>query len=218
MSLVCEELSPETVHALNKKLARLPDNHPFKKDLEKGNIQIWKNGDAAVFFSALGFYFVRIITDLESAVAAELKTVQRDYLCSAFSIDGGDELVRQLLDRFQENHGVKMARMIDHIVLTFRGQRLMLVKFPSCVVRHMLAPSGGVLRSEFSGPVESLKSIQVLEKMATIPEEGKIGVLGTEYKEHQYMLALGIHNALLREVIAKPGLGITLHRITVWDS
>jgi hypothetical protein len=218
MSLVCEELATETVHALNKKLTRLPDNHPFKKDLEKGNIQIWKDGDAAVFFSQLGFYFVRIATDLESAVAAELKTVQRDYLCSAFSIDGGDELVRQLLDRFQENHGAKMAKMIDHIVLTFRGQRLMLVKFPSCVVRHMLAPSGGVLRSEFSGPVESLKSIQVLEKMATLPEEGKIGVFATEYKEHQYMLARSIHNALLREVVAKPGLGITLHRIAVWDS
>lgn len=218
MSFVCADLAPETVAALNKKLVRLPDNHPFKKDLEKGDIQVWREDGAAVFFSPIGFYFTRIATDLESAIASELKSGQRDYLCSAFSIDGGDELVAQLRDRFQENHGVKMARMIDHIVLTFRSQRLMLVKFPSCVVRHMLAPSGGVLRSEFSGPVESLRSIQVLEKMATIPEAGKIGVLGTEYKAHQYMLARSIHDALLREVVARPGLGITLHRVGVWDS
>lgn len=218
MSFVCPELAPETVLALNKKLTRLPELHPFKKDLEKGDIQVWSEDGAAVFFSPIGFYYSRIVTDLESAIASELKSGQRDYLCSAFSIDGGDELVKQLRDRFQENHGVKMAHMIDHIVINFRGQRLMLVKLPSCVLRHMLAPSGGVLRTTFSGPAEHLKSIQVLEKMATIPEDGMIGVLATEYKEHQYWLARGIHDALLREVVAKPGLGITLHKVCVWDS
>jgi hypothetical protein len=210
--LLCEELPPETVAALNAKLQTLPADHPLRKE----SCVVSKDGNCAIFRSS-GFYFRRIRHNLESEIVADMRE-GREYLCSVFEVDQDDpSVVQQLRDRFQEQHG-HMAAMIDDHVLTVDGKQLMLVKFPSCVVRDMLEPSGGLLKTGYRGSKASLMQIPTLVRFGQIPEDGNYSMFVTEYKEHQYYAAKRIHYDILREVISRPNLGITLNPIALWDS
>lgn len=222
MPLICDELSSETVTALYAKIQKLPEGHLLRKDAVDGNLVVYKDGECAIFHSSAGFYFRRIRHDLESEIMADIRE-NRDYLCSAFEVDRDDpSVVQKLRERFQESHGHKMARMIDDHVMMHSEKQIMLVKFPSCVLRHMLTTSGGVLKTGFSGLRSNLAQIPTLVRFGQIPDDEEHAfvksMIVTQYKDHQYLAAQRVHYDILREVIARPNIGITLNPVSLWDS
>ncbi len=219
MPLLCDALSSDTLLELNKRIARLPAEHPLQKE---GNTTIIQNGDYAIFQSEAGLYFRRIQSDLETEIRKEIDG-QREYLCSVFEVDEGDpSVVEKLRIRFQESHGQKLARQIEDCVIMLHGKQLMLVKFPSSVLRHMLEPTGGFLRTGFSGLRGNLRQIPTLVQFCQIPSGDDSdfvkSVIATEYKEEHYHAAKSVHYNILREVVTRPNLGITLKPFAVWDS
>ncbi len=223
MPLVCSTLPYPIVTELNAAILRLPDGHTFRKETVDGDLTVTVDADVVIFHSAAGYSFRRLDGDsLEEALRKEIAE-SRDFLCTMFEVDQDDpSVVHKLLDRFQENHGAKLARKIDyHILNTGKGQR-MLVKLPSCLVRHMLAPTGGLLKTYFTGPRGALRSIPMLTQYGRIPEgddEASFSsVIVTEYKEGQLPLVQHFHYEILREVLAAGSKGITIGPVGVWDA
>jgi hypothetical protein len=219
MPLHCNELSSDLLVALNKEIINLRPDHPFRKE---GTITVSTQNGYVIFQSEVGFYFRKMRIDVESEIRAEM-CEPREYLCSVFEVDeGNDSVIEQLRERFQESHGIKMSRMIEDCVIRMYGKQLMLVKFPGCVLRHMLMPTGGFLRTGFSGMRKNLKQIQTLVQLGQIPDgddsETIQSFIATEYKEQHYRTAESIHYNILREVVNKPNLGITLKPFALWDS
>jgi hypothetical protein len=219
MPILCDELSNETLLVLNKRIAKLPSEHPLRKE---GNTIVTKYGDYVIFQSEAGLYFRRIVTNIEAEIRKEIDG-QREYLCSVFEVDAGDpSVVEKLRVRFQESHGLKLARQIEDCVIQLGGKQLMLVKFPSSVLRHMLEPTGGFLRTGFSGLRGNLRQIPTLVQFCQVPsgDDGDFvkSAIVTEYKEEHYHSAKAVHYNILREVVTKPNLGITLYPFAVWDS
>lgn len=218
MPLQSNDLTADALHRLTREIRCMPTEHHLHKELIDGTVRIFKHEDYVVFYSAGGFYFRRITWTLEETVHEDIHGV-RDYLCTAFTVDADDPtVVEKLLVRFQENHGVRMAKMIEHLVITFEGKQLMLVKLPSCIVRHMLEPTGGVLRTKLSGPVESLAKLPTLGKLGVHIEEYADTVIATQYNEGYHPLARRVHFDILKEVLAHPNKGITVKMVAVWDS
>jgi hypothetical protein len=180
--------------------------------------------DVLILHSAGGFYFEHMATpDLESELMKHIRST-RDYHCSAFEVDADDpSVVEKLLDRFQEQHGTKMRNMIDWCIITHEKKQLMLCKLPSCILRHMLAPTGGLLKTVYSGPITSLQTIPTLVKLGILSNDfvvdGQVrSVLATEYKDYHYYAVQRLHWDVVREVIARPHSGITLGPVAVWDA
>ena len=87
----------------------------------------------------------------------------------------------------------------------------------------MLAPSGGLLKTAYSGPVDSLGAIPTLAKLGVLSNDfvvdGKINsMIVTEYKDIHYLIVQRLHWDIVREVIARPHSGITLGPVAVWDA
>jgi hypothetical protein len=224
MPLICDELSLTTVGALNRRIAKLPASHPLHKECLDGTVTTFKQNDVLVFHSAGGFYFEHMVTpDLETELMRHIRT-PRDYHCTVFEVDSDDpSVVEKLLDRFQEQHGAKMRKMIDWCVIVFQGKQLMLCKLPACILRHMLAPTGGLMKTTYKGPIDSLKQIPTLVKLGILSNEfvvdGSVrSMLATEYKDYHYNTVTRLHWDVVREVIARPHLGITLGPVGVWDA
>ena len=220
MPFVCNELSDEQCSGIVNGIHTLPAEHPLRKDIDDG-ITVFTSGIYAIFHSKNGFYFTRILDgDLMTTIVGELRAA-RDYLCGAFELKGNDPLVaNQLLDRFQELHGVKLVAQIEHTVIDFMGKTLMLAKFPSSVVRHMLSPNGGLLKTAYRGDVESLKQIPTLMKFTQITADSGVyaSALVTEYASGHLTIAETLHYDILREIISRPGLGIAVGPIAQWDA
>lgn len=225
MPLVCEDLSSSTLSALNRRIQRLSADHPLHKECMDGNVRVFVQDNNLIFHSASGFFFEHMPpnADLETEIAIAIKT-PREYHCSAFEVDADNPAVVQMLrDRFVEQHGKKLASQIDDCVISFHGKRLMLVKFPSSVLRHMMAPTGGVLKTGFRGTIESLAQIPTLVRLGAVDpaylEDGILNhMVATEYKEGYYPLVQRIHWDIVREVIARPHSGIALFPIACWDA
>ena len=224
MPLVCDSLRPEAFVALHQRIAGLPLSNPLRKECADGNVTVDTQYGIMYFHSAAGFYFEHMQTeDLETEIMRHIKTL-RNYHCSAFEVDTADPtVVKKLLDRFQEQHGVKYARTIDHCVITFRGKQLMLVKFPPPVLQQILSPSGGLMKTGYSGPLESIKQISTIMKLGgmkdTFATDGFVrNMVVTEYAAGQLPLINRIHWDIVREVIARPNLGITLSPVCAWDA
>lgn len=226
MPLVCEALSYEALSALNRRIQRLSIDHPLHKECMDGNVRVFVQNDFLVFHSASGFFFERMAfvgADLETEIARAIKT-PRDYHCSAFEVDADiPNIVQMLRDRFVEQHGKKLASQIEDCVISFNGKRLMLVKFPASVLRHMMAPTGGVLKTGFRGTIESLVKIPTLMRLGAVDpaylEDGILNhMVATEYKDGYYPLVQRIHWDIVREVIARPHSGIALFPIACWDA
>jgi hypothetical protein len=85
----------------------------------------------------------------------------------------------------------------------------------------MMSPSGGIMKTVLTGPTESLKQIPTLVKMGNIQEskqqERVSSVFVTEYGKDMYQTVHQIHYDLVREVLAKPNLGITIDPFAIWD-
>lgn len=224
MPLLCESLSSETVASLNRLISRFPTEHPLRKECMDGDVLVFKQYDVLVLHSAAGFYFEHMDQpDLETALIRHIKA-QRTYHCSAFEIDADDPtVVEKLLTRFQEQHGEKIARQIDWCTITFNKKELMLVKFPPCLLRHLLAPSGGMMLTAYRGPIETLSLLPTLERFGVLKDpfivDGRVNsVFATQYKEPQYETVKKIHWDIVREVIARPHSGICLGPVAQWDA
>jgi hypothetical protein len=129
-------------------------------------------------------------------------------------------VVDKLLTRFQESYGVKLARQIDHYIYFYDSKKLMLVKFSPSVLRFTMAPSGGTLKTTYKGSIESLKQIPTLCKFVNevAVQEDTPAVFATQYSEGSLPIVARIHYDIVREVIAKPNLGICIGPVAVWDA
>jgi hypothetical protein len=224
MPIVCDELSADVLARITAQIGALPASNPFRVDVQSGVVHVYKNDAIVVFHSSkTGFYFERAVTDSIELEILRNAITFRDYHCSAFIIDADDPtVVEKLLARFEEQYGVKKARMIEHHVTRFEGKEMMLVKFPSCVLRQLLAPTGGVMKTGFAGPFDALKQIPTLVRFNALagidPAESDRHMFATQYEEAQYDMVKRIHWDIVRDVIARPGLGITLSPVALWDS
>jgi hypothetical protein len=229
MPILCTELSQPTLDMLCERIEALPEAHPFRQEVVAG-VKIFTDGDVVVFESRLGLYYRRMGGEelgskrLESALQEEINNV-RNCLSTAFEVDTDDpSVIRQLRDRFQENHGVRMARTIDDHVLEYRGKRIMIVKLPAPVVRHMLAPTGGLLHTTVSGASESLRALPTVEQYGQLEDaprdaNGRIKtVIVTKYAEGQHAVAQHLHYNIMREAITRPNLGVCIGPFCAWDS
>jgi hypothetical protein len=224
MPLICDALLPETVARLYDRICRLPANNPLRKDCLDGDVRVYKQNDVMILHGPSSFYFEHMATpELESELARHIRT-PRAYHCTTFEVDRDDpSVIEKLLDRFQEQHGVKMRNMIDWCLFKFGSKELMLCKLPPCVLRHMLAPTGGLMKSAYSGPADKLGEISTLAKLGVLSNEfvvdGRIkSMLVTEYKQQHYEAVMRLHWDLVREVIARPHSGITLGPVAQWDA
>lgn len=224
MPLVCDALPYDKLSKLNARVARLPDTNPLRKECLDGDVRVFVQHDVLVLHSAGGFYFEHmIVPDVESELARHIRT-PRAYHCSAFEVDRDDpSVVEKLLDRFQEQHGVAMRNMIDWCVVKYQGKELMLCKLPPCLLRHMLAPTGGLMKTAYSGPVEKLSAIPTLAKLGVLSNDFIVdgfirSMIVTEYKDHHYEAVKRLHWDIVREVIARPNSGISLGPVAVWDA
>jgi len=217
MPLVSHELSVSELYTINRILQEKPLHHALRKETMDGQVTVASTQGCAVFHSAAGFSFRRIRENLCATVLEEIDA-EREYLCTALEL-GSRSMVSAMLDRFVETHGQNMANKIDHIVIERDGKILMLVNLPSCVIRHMMAYKGGRMTTGFSGPVESLLKIPMLEKYGNVAGTGVFrGCIATEYMEGGYEHARNFHFALVQEVVSRPGLGITLSPIAAWNA
>ena len=148
-----------------------------------GDVTVFEKNGCAIYHSAAGFYFIRIIQSLEDTIYEDIRT-PREYLCTAFEIQSGDESAKKrLLERFQETYGKKYSDMIEHECFNYQCKYILLAKFPTCVVRHLFAKSGGNMRTIISGPTESLKQIPTLVRLGNINKEDErsTSVFVTQY-------------------------------------
>jgi len=219
MPLVCDALAYDVLAELNRLLLAQPLSHPLRKESVDGTVTVSVEGPVLLFHSAAGYSFRRLKGDVEATLRADI-TEPRDSLCSTFEVDD-DALVPTLLERFQERHGVKMARQMDHHVFTSGGRKRIIVKLPTCMVRHMLAPTGGLMKTVVSGPVASLRAVPMVARYGSLPTEDSdkyTSVIVTEYKEDMYPMVLNFHYAIVKEVMAAGPLGISVGPIAQWDS
>ena len=219
MPLVSPNLAKDVLTAINHEITKLNVAHPLRKETMDGDVSVLEDNGVAVYHSAAGFYFQRIRTNFVETLYEDIRTY-RKYLCSAFEMDLNDPSVEgKLLNRFQEFYGQKYSKMLDSHRMIHKGISVLLVKIPSCVLRLMMAPSGGIMKTIVTGSTESLKQLPTLVKMGNIQEskDRVSSVFVTEYKKDMYQTVNQIHYDLVREVLAKPNLGITVDPFAVWD-
>ena len=217
MSLTCKDLSDSQCSSIGAVIAGLDAEHSLRKQYDAG-LTVYMSGDAVVFASAGKTFWFRRGGDLLSVIYDEIR-LTREYICGAFELMNSEGAVRGLLDRFQETHGVKMARQIDHVVIEYEGKTLMLAKFPSTVIRHMMSRGGGRLCTKISGPAEMLRQVPTLAKFVQLPTEDgpHATMIVTEYGRGQHGLAQLMHYDILREIVSRPHVGICVGPIAVWD-
>jgi len=188
--------------------------HPYFGE----TVNVFTKDGNVIFLSEKGFRFRTLKTDIVSTVVAEIKT-PLNCLCSGFVIDE-EEVAPSILEKLVERHGAKLARTVESVIIYHKDETLMLLNLPSGIVRHMMSPSGGVMRTNFSGPTTALRHIPTFANYGHLPDDAPTykGCIATEYKAGALYSVLGFHHNILKEVIAHPGLGITLERIGTWDA
>ena len=217
MPLTCAFLTYTEIADLNREIMRLPTAHPLRVECVDGDVKLLQHEDIIYTHSAGGFYYER---------TNDVRTLMRPrkYHCSAFVIDESDpSVVMKLLDRFKEQHGAKMFAQMDYAIIVHRAQRLMLVKFPPCVLRHMLAPTGGQMKTGVVGPRTSLAALPTLVKTGALAHadeynDGRHGVVVvTGYNEGYLPLVERLHWDIVRDAIAHPGLGLCVCPVGAWE-
>jgi hypothetical protein len=109
--------------------------------------------------------------------------------------------------------------MIETVVVKHNDNLFALFKLPAFIVRHMMAPSGGQLRTTFSGNLAVLRKIPILQQFKCVPETGESlfgSSLVTSYSAGYYEPARALHWGLVQQVIQKPNSGITLKMVGLW--
>jgi hypothetical protein len=216
MPFRCKLLPDDVVSGLNAKILTLPAAHPFRKEYDAGDIDLVFDAGVSLFHyhGNKGFYFYRC----DPFEALRRVIVARDNcICIAFKLTG--EVEEKMRSRFQEQYG-RAAETIDTLVTSFNGEKIMLAKFPTAVVRMMMAPSGGVLKTWIRGPRTALAEISAVAPHLP-DDDGSPDVkccIVSEYGDGGYWTAKEYHNAVVRAVVANNGRGITLGPIAVWDA
>ena len=176
-----------------------------------------------VFMSRRGLFFERRLEGeaVETTIHRMFESKIQAGIVTPFVVDQDDPAVAdKLLSRFQESYGSKLANQIDHYIYFYDSKKLMLVKFSPSVLRFTMAPSGGTLKTTYKGSVESLKQIPTLHKFVsgTDVEDGKTAVFATQYGEGSLPIVARIHYDIVREVVARPNLGICIGPVALWDA
>ena len=230
MPFLCTKLSPDELKRINMyMLSRVPHNklnpHPLFDDVMTSQVMIdTTDPTTLVFLSRRGLFFERHPADepVETTNHRMFEAKTQAGIVTPFVVDKDDPTVTdKLLTRFQESYGAKLARQIDHYIYFYDSQKLMLVKFSPSVLRFTMAPSGGTLKTTYKGSIESLKQIPTLHKFVTgdnAPEDGKPAVFATQYSEGSLPIVTRIHYDIVREVVARPNLGICIGPVAVWDA
>jgi hypothetical protein len=220
MPLICQQLDRETLTDLNHKIHKLPIENSLHKEIMDGEVMVTEDNGYAIYHSAAGFYFLKIDTNLKDTLYKDIKD-GRSYLCTAFELNINDPTLKtKLINRFQETYGYKYMKMIEYHSIKYNNALLMLVKFPSCVLRQMMAPAGGSLKTIISGDKESLKQIPTLVKLGHIQDSQNksVSVFVTQYGKGMLDQATNMHYDIFREILSKPNLGLTIKSFMTWDA
>lgn len=220
MPIICKEISNDTLDSVYRRLERAPPSHPLRKDSLDGTVTCWSHKGYLIYHSTSGFYFQRIVDDIATTLVEDL-SAERNALCTSYQIldeSQSDELVKKLKDRYTELHGSHVI-MIETVVVSHDNKLFALFKLPAFVVRHMMAPSGGQLRTTFSGKLPMLRKIPILQQFKCVPETGDSqfgSSLVTSYSAGYYEPARALHWGLVQQVIQRPNSGITLKMVGLW--
>jgi hypothetical protein len=221
MPVFCEHLSAEHLQALNQEVNKLPAEHHLKKDSDAGSVSIAFDEKAGVtiFYGQSGFYFRR--GDLISCIQADLNC-GRGLICTTYTLTDDTKQPDALKAGFQECFGLKKARKIDTYLAHFNDRIFLLAKFPPDVMKQLFEAKGGVLKTGFCGPRESLLQIPTLTKYLEFKETDDHApiesVFATDYKEGHYDYVHAVHYQIVQDVINHPNLGICLCPIAAWSS
>jgi hypothetical protein len=230
MPFLCTKVSTDELKRINMyMLSRVPHNkinpHPLFDDVMTLQVMIETDDPTTmVFMSNRGFFFERRVAneDVETTIHRMFETKTQSGIVTPFIVDQDDpSVVTKLLTRFQESYGLKLASQIDHYIHFYDNKKLMLVKFSPSVLRFTMAPSGGFLKTTYKGPIESLKQIPTLHKFVGGGDKDSVSapaVFATQYSEGSLPIVANIHYDIVREVIAKPNLGICIGPVAVWDA
>ena len=220
MPLICEDLCEAEQSAINNEIKKLSLEYSLRVECMDGRVDVTRSCNTLIYHSAAGFYFFNMPegASLYDALLMDVKT-PRKYLCSAFIVDGGSDTVIKMKERFQEVYGEKLANKTDSVLIHRGGDSILLVKFPSEIVRCMMCENGGVLKTVFKGSAASLRNIHSLARYVPLPDDGLVhSVFATGYTEGQYNLVRALHYKIMQEVVVNGGLGICLSFVGTWDS
>lgn len=231
MPFLSTKISPDELKRINMfMLSRVPHNklnpHPLFDDVMTSQVMIdTADPTTMVFMSRRGLFFERHPADenVETTIHRMFEAKTQAGIVTPFVVDQDDPtVIDKLLTRFQESYGVKLARQVDHYIYFYDNKKLMLVKFSPSVLRFTMAPSGGTLKTTYKGPIESLKQIPTLYKFVTGDNSALEGeepaVFATQYSEGSLPIVARIHYDIVREVIAKPNMGICIGPVAIWDA
>jgi hypothetical protein len=115
--------------------------------------------------------------------------------------------------------GTVVATKIDWISYKPAGKTLLILKLPREAVATLYAKQGGTLTTRVKGTAASLRQIATLRPI--VPEEAAddeviYRAFAIQYGRDAYEQAMAAHASVLREVVAKPNLGISLGPLAVW--
>ena len=229
MPFLCTKISTDELKRINMyMLSRVPHNkinpHPLFDDVMTAQVLIYTDDSRVMaFVSRRGLFFERRREGeaVETTIHRMFESKEQSGIVTPFVVDADDPtVIDKLLVRFQESYGTKLARQIDYHIYMYDGKKLMLVKFSPSVLRFTMAPSGGTLKTTYKGCVESLKQIPTLHKFVTSAyvEENKPALFATQYGEGSLPIVQRIHYDIVREVIARPNLGLCIGPVAVWDA
>ena len=222
MTIHCAAATEAQIAAWESRYKELPATHPLKRDRDLTICY----ADGVVVFQGRegGFYFRR--GGLEEAAAAEFAATHREYLCSPFELvanprDGKADPT-PLLQRFEDLYG-RRAKQIDTHLFSHNGVTLLLALFPSNIVREMMAPHGGILKTVFKGNTRDLRRIPALQHFLHFPDEDADveSVFATQYDKGNYEAVRALHYQIVKDVIEikrDRGGPITLGPIGQWDA
>ena len=228
MPIQCKDADATQLEEWNRLFAALRPTHPLKEGGSSSSNRVVvlydKDAGVAVFQTDKGFYFRR--GELDAAVKAEFSASHRDYLCSPFELTvnprEGKADPAPLLQRFADLYG-KKARQIDTHLFSHNGASILLALFPSSVVREMMAPHGGMLKTVFKGNTRDLRRIPALHEFLHFPDEDVDveSVFATRYEKGGFDAVRALHYQIVKEVIEikrDRGGALTLGPIAQWDA
>jgi len=217
MPLICQSLSHEEMTNVNHKLMSLSDTHPLKLETTTGDVTVTEENGKVIFQSTTGFYF-RSGTPFQ-AIIDDIHT-PRHYMCTAFELAADTTIPERIHARFQENIGKAYADAIETTMIERNDKQIMLLKLPIIALQHLLADKGGVLKTAFSGPTDTLRTIPTLARFIDFPKTNEYtsSVFATQYPAGDYDKVRAIHGAIIRELIKQPNSGICLKWIARWEA
>lgn len=127
--------------------------------------------------------------------------------------------IETLLANYVGIVGADVASKIDWISYKPADKTLLILRLPREAVAALYAKQGGTLTTRVRGSAGSLRQIATLRPI--VPEDaGDHEVVhrafAIQYGRDAYEQAQAAHVSVLREVIAKPDLGISLGPLAVW--